>query len=174
MRSRNWSLLLRHQAPPALVCFPGAAVRLATVSIAENSYHHAMPPIRVLVIDDREAHASGLAELLQISGFEASYVTTGLGGLQIASSAPLEAILLDIQLPDVNGYEVCRRLRSDALTADIAVIFHSAAEPAVNGHEGDAFLTYPVETSHISNVIRGCVARRSSLRTLPSSSGRQA
>ncbi len=125
-----------------------------------------MSLIKVLVIDDREAHASGLAELLQLSGFDASYVTSGFRGLEYLVDDPVDAVLLDIQLPDLDGYEVCRRLRSDARTSNVAVIFHSAAEPAGTGHDGDAFLTYPVETSHIGNVIRGCVARRSHPRSV--------
>ena len=124
----------------------------------------AMTPIKVLVIDDKEAHASGLAELLQMSGFDTHYVTTGLGGLESAFTQPVDAILLDIQLPDISGYEVCRRLRIDPRTANLAVVFHSAATAVSTGHQGDAFLTYPVETSHISSVIRGCVARRNGLR----------
>ncbi len=121
----------------------------------------AMPSLKVLVIDDHEAHAQGLAELLQISGFEATYATTGVRGLDIAFGEALDAVLLDVHIPDINGYEICRRLRLDPRTANLAIVFHSAAEPVGADHQGDAFLTYPVETSHISSVIRGCVARRS-------------
>lgn len=116
--------------------------------------------IKVLVIDDNEAHAQGLAELLSLSGFSAIYSTTGKGGLEMAISEAVDAVLLDLNLLDMSGYEVCHRLRSNPATANLAIIFHTAADSTRIDHQGDAFLTYPVETSHICHVIQGCVARR--------------
>lgn len=116
--------------------------------------------IRVLVIDDNEAHAQGLAELLALSGFHASYSTTGKKGLELALSQSVDAVLLDLNLPDMSGYEICHRLRSEPATANVAIIFHTAADSTGVDHQGDAFLTYPVEMGHICHVIQGCVARR--------------
>jgi len=117
--------------------------------------------IRVLVIDDNKAHAEGLAELLSLSGFDASYVLTGGEGLESARTLAVDAVLLDMNLPDMNGFEVCRRLRRDPRTAYIAIVFHTA-QGSVPGsrHEGDAFLTYPVAMSEVYAVIRSSVARR--------------
>jgi DNA-binding response OmpR family regulator len=117
--------------------------------------------IRVLVIDDNKPHAEGLAELLQLAGFEASFVLTGNEGLESARKLSVDAVLLDMNLPDMSGFEVCRRLRRDPMTAYIAVVFHTA-QGSVPGarHEGDAFLTYPVAMSEVYSVIRSCVARR--------------
>jgi CheY-like chemotaxis protein len=124
------------------------------------------PPIaalRVLVIDDNKAHAEGLAELLGLAGFEASHVLTGGEGIESARRLGVDAVLLDMNLPDMNGFEVCRRLRRDPRTAYIAVVFHTA-QGSVPGarHEGDAFLTYPVAMSEVYSVIRDSVARRRS------------
>ena len=119
-----------------------------------------MSAIKVLVIDDNEAHAQGLAELLALSGFSATYSTTGKKGLELALSQSVDAVLLDLNLPDMTGYEVCDRLRSEPTTANIAIVFHTAAESRGVGHRADAFLTYPVEMGHICHVIQGCVARR--------------
>jgi DNA-binding response OmpR family regulator len=117
--------------------------------------------LRVLVIDDNEAHAEGLAELLQLAGFEASCVFTGGEGIDFAQKNPLDAVLLDMNLPDMNGFEVCRKLRRDPRTVNIAIIFHTA-QGSVPGarHEGDAFLTYPVAMSEVYSVIRSSVERR--------------
>jgi len=117
--------------------------------------------LRVLVIDDNKAHAEGLAELLGLAGFEASHVLTGGEGIEFARQHPLDAVLLDMNLPDMNGFEVCRRLRRDPLTSSISVVFHTA-QGSVPGarHEGDAFLTYPVAMSEVYSVIRGSVERR--------------
>jgi DNA-binding response OmpR family regulator len=117
--------------------------------------------LKVLVIDDHKPHAEGLAELLQLAGFEASYALTGGEGIELARKLAVDAVLLDMNLPDMNGFEVCRRLRRDPNTAYIAVVFHTA-QGSVPGarHEGDAFLTYPVAMSEVYSVIRGSVERR--------------
>jgi CheY-like chemotaxis protein len=128
--------------------------------IPVSSEFSAMSTIRVLIIDDNEAHAQGLAELLELSGFAAVYATTGARGLELALSGAVDAVLLDLNLPDMTGYEVCYRLRSNPVTANLAIVFHTAANSARIDHQGDAFLTYPVEMGHIFHVIRGCVARR--------------
>jgi CheY-like chemotaxis protein len=117
--------------------------------------------LKVLVIDDNKAHAEGLAELLGLSGFEAWHVLTGTEGIEAARARHVDAVLLDMNLPDMNGFEVCRRLRRDPRTAHIAVVFHTA-QGSVPGarHEGDAFLTYPVAMSEVYSTIRGSVERR--------------
>ena len=119
-----------------------------------------MPPLKVLVIDDNEAHASGLAELLEYSGFEAAYATSGYAGMERAQTSEFDAVLLDVHLPDIDGYEVCRRLRRNSDLGRVAVVFHSGSSPVDMPHGADAFLTYPVEMKHIRSVIQGCVARR--------------
>jgi DNA-binding response OmpR family regulator len=117
--------------------------------------------LKVLVIDDNEAHAEGLAELLGLSGFEAWHVLTGREGIEAAHTLAVDAVLLDMNLPDMNGFEVCRRLRRDPRTAGIAVVFHTA-QGSVPGarHEGDAFLTYPVAMSEVYATIRRSIERR--------------
>src|SRR5271163_3147234 len=135
-------------------------VRLS-VSLTHRRGPIPMNAIRVLVVDDHEPHAEGLAELLQLAGFEASYVLTGKEGIESARTLAVDAVLLDMNLPDINGFEVCRRLRRDPRTASIAIVFHTAqgSTPGAR-HEGDAFLTYPIPTDQLVSVIKGCVARR--------------
>jgi CheY-like chemotaxis protein len=116
---------------------------------------------RILIIDDNRAHAEGLAELLNLSGFEAFTVGSGSEGIEKTESLYVDAILLDVHLPDISGYKVCRRIRSNPATANVAIIFHTGSErPARPESLADAFLTYPVSMSDISVVIRGCIARR--------------
>jgi CheY-like chemotaxis protein len=120
--------------------------------------------IRVLVIDDHREHADGLTELLNLRGFETTRANSGHEGLELAAQLSVDAVLLDINLPDMSGYEVCQRLREDDRTANTAIIFHSGSSAAYkHEHLGDAFLTYPVEFPVLFNVIRGCVARRRSV-----------
>lgn len=128
-----------------------------------NEEEQQQAPLRVLVIDDNQAHAEGLAELLSLAGFEAWHVLTGTEGIESAHALNVDAVLLDMNLPDMNGFEVCRRLRRDPRTASIAVVFHTA-QGSVPGarHEGDAFLTYPVAMSEVYATIRASIERRKS------------
>ncbi len=116
--------------------------------------------LTVLVIDDREAHAQGLAELLELSGFRSMYALTGTDGLSAARTENVDAILLDLNLPDMSGYDVCTALRAQPETKNIAVIFHTAERSMNQSTQADAFLTYPIATEHICTVIRGCIAKR--------------
>ena len=120
-----------------------------------------MGKIKVLVVDDNKAHAEGLAELLGLSGFDSSFVLTGLDAIKMAEQLSVDAVLLDMGLPDIKGYEVCRRLRIHPVTANVAVIFHSGSQPLpLRDYEADAFLNYPISTVEVFAVIRGCVERR--------------
>lgn len=130
-------------------------------SLEQDAVSPRATALRVLVIDDNKAHSEGLAELLGLAGFEASNVLTGSEGIAFAQTHPLDAVLLDMNLPDMNGFMVCRTLRRDPRTTNIAVVFHSA-QGSVPGarHEGDAYLNYPVAMSEVYATIRSSVERR--------------
>ena len=120
-----------------------------------------MKPLRVLVIDDNRNHAEGLAELLNLAGFECASALTGTDGIELAERLKVDAVLLDLDLPDMTGYKVSQRLRANPATASAAIIFHTGSQPtAAVARVADAFLTYPVAISEISAVVQGCVARR--------------
>ena len=79
----------------------------------------------------------------------------------MAEQLSVDAVLLDMGLPDIKGYEVCTRLRITPVTANVAVIFHSGSQPLpFRDYEADAFLNYPISTREVFAVIRGCVERR--------------
>jgi DNA-binding response OmpR family regulator len=128
--------------------------------ISESAQNAAL---KVLVIDDNQAHAEGLAELLALAGFQSSYALNGHQGIEAARKQRVDVVLLDMNLPDMNGFEVCRRLRLHGETENVAVVFHTA-QGSVPGqrHPGDAFLTYPVPMSQICSVIRASVEHRKS------------
>jgi DNA-binding response OmpR family regulator len=137
---------------------PDQATGQTTAQVQNSESHTAL---RVLVIDDNKAHADGLAELLCLAGFEAWRSLTGSEGIESARALNVDAVLLDMNLPDMNGFEVCRRLRRDPRTASVAVVFHTA-QGSIPGarHEGDAFLTYPVAMSEVYATIRASIERR--------------
>ena len=80
----------------------------------------------VLVVDDTVANLRLLQDMLRRTGYDARPCPNGAMALRAAESDPPDLILLDINMPDMDGYEVCERLKSNAKTADIPVIFISA------------------------------------------------
>ncbi|MFZ6862633.1 response regulator [Undibacterium sp. Ji67W] len=79
----------------------------------------------VLVVDDTPINLSLMRDLLQ-SEYQVKVAPTGARALKIARATPPDLILLDIMMPDMDGYEVCRQLKADELTASIPIIFLTA------------------------------------------------
>ena len=88
---------------------------------------------RVLAIDDDDMTRQFVTSVLQSAGYEVHTAPGGVSGLQQVTTAPPDIALLDVQMPDLNGYEVCRRLRQGAKTQGIPVIMLTASEdPKLN------------------------------------------
>ncbi len=80
----------------------------------------------ILVVDDTQYNLDFLTRILVKRGYEVHPAANGPSALEIAQATPVDLILLDIMMPDMSGYEVCERLKADAGTRDIPVIFLSA------------------------------------------------
>ncbi|NEP18011.1 MAG: response regulator, partial [Leptolyngbya sp. SIO4C1] len=80
----------------------------------------------ILVIDDTPENLHLLSSMLTEKGYKVRSVTKGMTGLRGAQAAPPDLILLDINMPQMNGYEVCEQLKANAVTQAIPVIFISA------------------------------------------------
>lgn len=120
-----------------------------------------MAEMRVLIVDDHKAHAEGLAELLSIRGCTAWHVPDAETALADLELLGVEAILSDVHLPGMDGYELCERIRAMQKFDCVAFIYHTASDEICGTrHGGDAFLTYPVGIDHLMSVISGCIARR--------------
>ena len=85
-----------------------------------------LAPRRVLVVDDNREAADVLLEFLKISGFDALAAYDGASALRCASAFAPEAILLDIGMPDMDGFEVARTLRSQEAFAQTRVVAFTA------------------------------------------------
>jgi len=92
----------------------------------------------ILVVDDLPDNLRLLRDTLTKEGYKVRSATTGLMALRAAQSLSTELILLDIKLPDLDGYEVCRKLKADDRTADIALIFLSALNDTFTKLQGFA------------------------------------
>lgn len=80
----------------------------------------------VLIIDDMPENLTLLAEMLKHEGYKVRSATKGSTALRGAQAAPPDVILLDINMPEMNGYEVCEQLKASDRTRSIPVIFISA------------------------------------------------
>jgi two-component system, NtrC family, sensor kinase len=85
-----------------------------------------VPLSEILVVDDLPANLRLLAGILAEQGYNVRPARDGLQALSIAQNIPIDLILLDIMMPEMDGYEVCKQLKSDVRTRDIPVIFISA------------------------------------------------
>ncbi|WP_437675401.1 response regulator [Sorangium sp. So ce131] len=83
-------------------------------------------PAEILIVDDMPANLSLLTSMLTAQGYEVRAAISGAMALMSAAASPPDLILLDVSMPHMDGYEVCRRLKADARTADTPVIFLSA------------------------------------------------
>lgn len=80
----------------------------------------------ILVVDDTPANLTLLANMLKAKGYRIRPVPSGKLALKMVEKNPPDLILLDINMPEMNGYEVCEQLKSDKRFRDIPIIFISA------------------------------------------------
>src|SRR3954454_10303053 len=119
---------------------------------------------RVLIIDDSQPIHALVRVRLADEGIELQSAHDGKSGLQCALDNPPDVILLDVDMPDLNGFEVCRRLKADGRTMDVPVIFltgASSTEEKITGLELGAvdYITKPFDPAELRARVR------SSLRT---------
>jgi len=82
---------------------------------------------RLLIVDDQPANIRVMAEALRDS-YELFFATTGEKAIELAIERGVELVLLDVVMPDIDGFEVCRRLKGDERTSRIPVVFVTARE----------------------------------------------
>jgi adenylate cyclase len=83
---------------------------------------------RILVVDDVARNVRLLQAVLEDAGFQVVAAGSGKEALSIVAQQPPDLILLDIRMPEIDGYEVCRRIRSDRATADLPIVMVTSAE----------------------------------------------
>ena len=108
---------------------------------------------RILVVDDEDSLADMLTTALRFAGYEVNSASTGFDAVQAVKSEPPDLVVLDVNLPDIDGFEVCRRIRTDGFAAP--VIFLTArdgTDDLKTGFDGggDDYLTKPFSLEELS------------------------
>ncbi len=114
---------------------------------------------RVLVIDDSQSIHALVRARLAHEAVELAGATNGLTGLRAALESPPDLILLDVDLPDIDGFEVCRRLKSSSATVNVPIIFltgASSTDEKIKGLELGAvdYVTKPFDPAELRARVR--------------------
>jgi DNA-binding response OmpR family regulator len=104
-----------------------------------------------LIVEDHPDQARLVAQLLRLRGYVPILAKTGEAGLQLARRHAPDIVLLDLMLPDISGFEVCRRLRTDRATMLTPIVMLTALGDADNRRHGfrvgaNAYVTKPWKT----------------------------
>ena len=118
---------------------------------------------RILVIDDEPIVRITIEGLLQFENVDLIFAEDGMSGLRLANQFIPDAILLDLMMPDMNGYEVCKNIRANSALAEVPLIMITAADSREARLEGlsagaDDFLTKPFDSLElrikVMNILR--------------------
>lgn len=111
-------------------------------------------PHVILVVDDTPANLSLLSDILRSAGYKVRPAPSGRLALQSAQTDPPDLILLDINMPEMNGFEVCRKIKADERLTPIPVLFISAlaeTEDKIRAFQagGVDYITKPFQTEEV-------------------------
>jgi two-component system, OmpR family, response regulator len=117
---------------------------------------------RVLVVDDEENISYVVSTALRLAGFEVTVAANAREALSAATSTRADLIVLDVTLPDLDGFEVCRRLRQDGSTAPVIFLTaRDATEDRLRGLTigGDDYVTKPFSVEELVARVRVVLRR---------------
>ena len=110
--------------------------------------------VNILIVDDDSRGRETLEALLTGLGHNLHFSDSGFAALKQASVLPPDLILLDVNMPGIDGFEVCRRLRADPILTDVPVVMTTALDDKASRIEGieagaDDFITKPIDRLEI-------------------------
>ena len=125
----------------------------------------------VLVVDDDVDIARFIEVNLRLEGFDVVVAHSGQEALDVVVESQPDLVLLDVMMPDVDGVEVCRRLRSDPLTASLPVIMLTAKSLSVDKVVGltagaDDYIIKPFDTLELIARVRSTLRRNADMRAV--------
>ncbi|MBI1920223.1 MAG: response regulator [Geobacter sp.] len=115
---------------------------------------------RILIVEDEESLLKLESILLSTRGYNVTAVLDGKAALEEVDKNPPDLVLLDIMLPLVDGFEVCRRIKTNPATKDIPVVMLTAKKSKEDMERGvavcaDAYITKPFKSAMVVEVIEG-------------------
>ena len=116
----------------------------------------------VLIIEDNEKNMKLARDVLQVKGYETVEAVTGEEGVKLALQRRPDLVLMDIQLPGINGIEAFRQIRADAKTAHIPVIALTASvtptdRSQITAAGFDAFISKPISLKEFVETVKRLV-----------------
>jgi two-component system OmpR family response regulator len=128
----------------------------------EHRPNNEAAPAKVLVVDDEESLVDMLTTGLRFTGYEVASQASGFDALRAVKESQPDLIVLDVNMPDLDGFEVCRRIRRDGV--DSPVIFLTARDGADDLRTGfsngaDDYLTKPFSLEELSLRIEAVLRR---------------
>lgn len=122
-----------------------------------------MPKAKILLVDDEEGIVEGLKEYLDEKGFDVETANNGLAALEVVKSYDPDLMLLDVRMPEIDGFEVCRRVRM--IDNTIGIIFMTALDTDVHKVRGldigaDDYITKPFSTIEVEARINAMLRRK--------------
>jgi len=120
-----------------------------------------MAKLPILIIEDEESITSFVAMYLEKEGFIVVSALTGAEGLRLASEKQPRVVILDLMLPDIDGFEICRRLRHDSEVPIIMLTARDAATDKVVGLElgADDYITKPFDPRELVARVKSILRR---------------
>ena len=120
---------------------------------------------RILVVDDEPDFCSIVQGQLEKEGYSVDLAYNGVEGLEKVRANPPDAIVLDVMMPEKDGYEVCKELKADEATAGIPIVLLTAVASHVTSTryshadgmstEADDYIAKPASAEEICDSIRG-------------------
>ena len=119
---------------------------------------------RILVIDDDANFSRAMETFLRKAGYDTLVALSGTEGLELARVGKPDLVILDVMMPDMDGFQVCRHLRELAETAHIPILMFSArtrVNDKLDGFEAgaDDYLTKPAHLAEVAARIRALLRR---------------
>lgn len=123
------------------------------------------PAERILVVEDEPPMARVLAAILESAGYEVHVETSGRAAIGYAAESQVHLVILDLRLPDVNGYEVCRAIRQFANSWSLPILMLTGMHKPVDQLRGfafgaDAYMTKPCDPDEILKTISALLGKR--------------
>lgn len=123
-----------------------------------------MSKARILVVEDNDRNRKLVRDVLQHAGFEVVEAHTGEQGVDLARESPPDLVLMDLQLPGIDGTEAFRQIRESPSTATVPIVALTAFamradQERVDRAGFDGYLTKPISVRALPEQVRGYLAR---------------